>query len=518
MMHRALLIEDIQHCIFNWISSKKTLSALSRTCEAFTESALDAQWRDLDSFTRLIECMPHDLWSRDLEYDETAEVQHSIFTLRRPILSSDWAVFQKYSHRVRSVIGPYTLPSGASLVQMDDPCILSFCSLSAPIPLLPNLTVLDWSLHSNVGILALLHLVSPCLTSLTASMPPNLRLSSEFQSATPISIDQIRPSLKHFAVDGDNCYSVNLLNGVARETIMLLAQLPTLRHATFNIPADFATYIEALPSPSPTQKQQFSKLRRLYITHENLASMAAFLNCFDFHLVEEIGLSPENPSSSLTMGTQEFFTALASSLSPSSIRNMAIYDQFRASPRVLAARHPLGIHELRPLLQFRRLQALFLTIPYLIVFDDALLLEMADAWPHLTTLCLNRRGLWSSGSRITPLTFIELLERCPELEALSIPLDFSAIDCVDFDPLGIGALRNQDRKRAKLKELCLGPYMVIHPQAIARFLAAVLPDASDIHMLASKSGKPDAPACRQSMLQINQTYLDICHGRGRGDI
>ncbi|KAH7905114.1 hypothetical protein BJ138DRAFT_979061, partial [Hygrophoropsis aurantiaca] len=60
-MHRTLLVEDIQHYIFNQITSKGTLNALARTCQAFTETALDAQWRDLDSFTSLIECMPRDL-------------------------------------------------------------------------------------------------------------------------------------------------------------------------------------------------------------------------------------------------------------------------------------------------------------------------------------------------------------------------------------------------------------------------------------------------------------------------
>ncbi|KAH7903692.1 hypothetical protein BJ138DRAFT_100352 [Hygrophoropsis aurantiaca] len=65
-MHPALLIQDIQYCILDQILSKKTINAFARSCKAFTETALDTQWRDLDSFTRLIECMPHDLWNRDI--------------------------------------------------------------------------------------------------------------------------------------------------------------------------------------------------------------------------------------------------------------------------------------------------------------------------------------------------------------------------------------------------------------------------------------------------------------------
>ncbi|KAH7904003.1 hypothetical protein BJ138DRAFT_967099, partial [Hygrophoropsis aurantiaca] len=100
-MHQALLIQEIQSCIFGMILRKQTLNALARTCQAFTKSALDAQWRDLDSFTRLIECIPRDLWSCAPDYDNWGAKEY-IF-LRRPILPSDWAIFRKYSRRVRSV-------------------------------------------------------------------------------------------------------------------------------------------------------------------------------------------------------------------------------------------------------------------------------------------------------------------------------------------------------------------------------------------------------------------------------
>ncbi|KAH7903187.1 hypothetical protein BJ138DRAFT_1168447 [Hygrophoropsis aurantiaca] len=43
-MHRALLIVEIQLYIFNQIFKKRTLYALARTCQAFSETALNVLW------------------------------------------------------------------------------------------------------------------------------------------------------------------------------------------------------------------------------------------------------------------------------------------------------------------------------------------------------------------------------------------------------------------------------------------------------------------------------------------
>ncbi|KAH7902885.1 hypothetical protein BJ138DRAFT_256999 [Hygrophoropsis aurantiaca] len=214
--------------------------------------------------------------------------------------------------------------------------------------------------------------------------------------------------------------------------------------------------------------------------------MTAFFNYFDFHSIETIALRPSSPELSVSTGVQEFFAALASSCSRNSIHG--IYIQWVPSglpPRDIARLQPLRMDEFRPLLQFHRLQKLTLSIPRPLVLEDAMLLAMADAWPHLSDLYLTIHGPWHSGSYITPMAFIALLERCPKLERLNIPMDFSAIDYADFDPLSIDVLRIQDRTGAlaELTELVLGPYRIAHPRSIARFLSAVLPDSARIYMM-----------------------------------
>ncbi|KAH7903736.1 hypothetical protein BJ138DRAFT_1107423, partial [Hygrophoropsis aurantiaca] len=153
--------------------------------------------------------------------------------------------------------------------------------------------------------------------------------------------------------------------------------------------------------------------------------------------------------------------------------------------------------ELRPLLQFDGLHSLDLSADHPFLLDDASLLAMADAWPRLVSLDLGRY----SGAGVTPPAFITLLERCPELKRLTIPLDFSAVDVHDFDPLPIGALRTHGALAglAGLAGLELGPYRIAHAHAVAGFLNAVIPDRANITMLSSDFD--EERTCRQSFRQ-----------------
>ncbi|KAH7903495.1 hypothetical protein BJ138DRAFT_1120326 [Hygrophoropsis aurantiaca] len=295
-------------------------------------------------------------------------------------------------------------------------------------------------------------------------------------------------------------------SNLGNQSIVSLARLPALRKAVFELPSDFPTYIERLPPHSPTMKPTFSRLRILGITHRDFASVTALLNNFEFHLMEDVRITSHYTSPSTSM--QGFFAALASSSSHKTIRCITVYDELRGLGPDLT-RFELGFYELRPLLQFEMLTYLNLRFVGLIILEDATLLKMADAWPHITSLHLNGRGPWHPGSHINPLTFIKVLERCPKLDELNVPMDFSAVDYVDFDPWLLDDLRNQDRKRAELSLLWLGPYIAVHPHAVAKFLAAVLPRLADIKMLAHNSSDP--VACVQSWTQTEHIYRNICY-------
>lgn len=70
-MHHCLLVTEIVHYIFDWLSIRSsranspTLLSLATTCRTFQHPALDVLWRDLDpSFAPLIKTLPRDLWEQ----------------------------------------------------------------------------------------------------------------------------------------------------------------------------------------------------------------------------------------------------------------------------------------------------------------------------------------------------------------------------------------------------------------------------------------------------------------------
>ncbi|KAH7914052.1 hypothetical protein BJ138DRAFT_489052 [Hygrophoropsis aurantiaca] len=493
-MHPALLIGEIQLCIFNQLSEKRTLNALARTCQIFSEAALDVLWRDLDSFARLIQCMPEDLCRTVKSSYPSPYCNNLLLKLRRSITSSDWVIFQKYSRRVHSI----RVSRDSSLIDLlsvsidiDEACVLAMCSSSSPARLLPNLTLLSWSVDSDVHFTLLPRLLSHSLTYLRLFPPSTHHPSQELISASQLSFETC-PSLKSLAVSGNQHYPPNVLEGLKRsisqlqnlnyiswddlgnEAILSLARLPTLTRAMFEIPSDFPTYIAALPSGSPMLKPAFSRVRILEITRCSLASVTAFLKYFNVDL-EQITLWSQSLSQATMV--RDFITALGLSSSCETLHDLAVYDQEKCCTDIGFL--PL---ELGPLLRFYRLQHLELDLQCAILINDATLLEIADAWPNISTLLLNADGPWLPGSHATPLGLARLLKRCPQLKFLCLPVDFSSINSVDYDPFSHMRDLHYRGEGARLRALTLGPFNVSHPHAVARFLAIILPSRANISM------------------------------------
>nr|GAT58397.1 predicted protein [Mycena chlorophos] len=100
-MHPALSIPEIVHEIAlaanARYNNRKTLLALATTCQAFLDPALNELWCDLGSFRRWVQCFPEGLFV--YEKDLTGNGQD--FTIKRPILASDWERPLSYANRVR---------------------------------------------------------------------------------------------------------------------------------------------------------------------------------------------------------------------------------------------------------------------------------------------------------------------------------------------------------------------------------------------------------------------------------
>ncbi|KAH7908173.1 hypothetical protein BJ138DRAFT_1069309 [Hygrophoropsis aurantiaca] len=506
-MHQALLIEEIQLSIFNQILGSRTLYALARTCQAFTETALDVLWCDLDCFPRLIQCMPKDLWMSELNQEE-----HSLaITLCRPISSGDWAILQKYSRRVRSVRGPNNHPIDGPVWITDDALLLALCPPSAPSPLLPNLTSLRWHVSSDAHLIALRRLVPSSLASLDLWFEKDRffgPVSFDLNSAIQFPFTQVFPSLKTLIAGAEEGIPPYLLEGLQpsisqlqnlgtidwphlrSENIMSLAQLPTLTEASFNLPSNFSQYIGTLPPRSSMRKPAFSKVHKLVIKYAAPAAVLSFLTYFalDLDVVSVLFCDPPSPSQ-----IGDFLSSLASSPSRN-IRFLSINDIMQIiTGRNRTEYQPLTKHKLVPLLQFKELRHLRANLQCSIILNDADLLEMANAWPNIITLELNEHLPPGSHVNPGPYALVALLDRCPKLSVLSIQVDFSPIDRVDFDPLSIADSfdSRHGRNGGNLRSLSFGEYNIINPDAIAKFLACIVPDEACVDMRWPLSFMPD---------------------------
>ncbi|KAH7930244.1 hypothetical protein BV22DRAFT_66416 [Leucogyrophana mollusca] len=484
-MHRSLLIAEIQLSIFDQVFNvdrrpdRKTLAALARTCRAFTETALDVQWRHLDFFVRVIQCLPRDLWNLDAGSDGNI----SVLTFQRTMIPSDWAVFQKYARRVRFVMGPgaVTHSNPGRAISIDGQVFIALCSAPAPIPLLPNLTSLNWNLRARGHIHILWRLISPSLTSLMLCVQASTLTSPRDLSLLAL-LGHVCPSLKEFHVVGAGdargvvhaltwsvCRMQNLTaitnHHLGSEAILHLARLPSLTHLTISIPPNFNPISTVLHLRKPA----FSSLRELNVCSDTLVRTTAFLKLID--VAPEVVVARANSASGAVV-VADLFATLASSCSPNAVHNVRISDITYPSIEVDPQDYTIGLQELRPLLRFAKLRHLHLDTECSFALDDTTLLEMAKAWPNIVVLSLNRYARWDIAAQVTPLGFLTLLQRCPNLAELSIAIDFSSID----SELPLDRPRSGFSTKT-LEELHLGNSRVEYPIAIAAFLADILPSS-----------------------------------------
>ncbi|KAH7911710.1 hypothetical protein BJ138DRAFT_1112958 [Hygrophoropsis aurantiaca] len=265
--------------------------------------------------------------------------------------------------------------------------------------------------------------------------------SQKLESTLQISFENC-PSLKHISVRDERLpIPPNVSDGLKRsisrlqsletitwdtlesETIMSLARLPALIGATFNLQPNFSTYIQTLPPRSPMPRPAFSRVRTLDITGYNLASLTAFVDYFTVCL-ENLKITIRSSTGSLPSATmfQCLGTALSSSSSRDTLRNLTIRHQDTDRFHMYNLRPLAGTCEIGPLLQFHRLESLTLDLHCPFIFNDATLLAISDTWPNISTLLINRDGPWLPSAYTTPSGLIKLLERLRML-GLCCPYD-----------------------------------------------------------------------------------------------
>ncbi|EIW85496.1 hypothetical protein CONPUDRAFT_150305 [Coniophora puteana RWD-64-598 SS2] len=425
-MHRALLISEVARNITYCQSEKKALAALAQTCRAFSEPALDALWRELDSLLPLLECLGNAI-SRCPSFQSGQKM----YGLSRVLLPTDWIVFRKYASKVVE-LKSITPPKSSSSPHIDDDVFRALCWPPTFEPLFPKLQRLICpSIHSDI-LPFLRFILGPSITSLIIS-PMNTGYIGD--CSLEASLPTLCPRLKHLEwknfsdIDEDEDAGsafiseavtslteletlVAPLNGRA---LQRLSSLPSLRSL------DVTLMAPSVSEPHPAlHEPAFPSVYRIRFTSYSLSDIADFVRTGHFSLA----VFSAQASGSNSESFDDLCTAVSSNVDNSALKFLDIMaedDHFSLSESTLKRK------AFQHLLQFHNLVGVCVDTAHEIQLDNASLLQMAESWPVLESLEINPRKGWGRRSCITLHGLRTMLKRLPKLTTLAIAIDAQAV-------------------------------------------------------------------------------------------
>ncbi|KIJ60125.1 hypothetical protein HYDPIDRAFT_170400 [Hydnomerulius pinastri MD-312] len=443
------------------------LASLARTCKLTHEPALDALWSHLDGFARLVQCLPTDLIECNISVKGPGAACIMI-SLRRPMGTSDWEVFNRYAIRVRSLGGfaaHSRSPRGSVIAE--DSVVHVFAFAPNGPPLLPNLKRLAWdclkgnslplfrlllsnrlhSVHLRPAVLDYCALTAlggvgsacPALRDLVIVLPDSQackRQNSRGTMAAVLRLLSDTPRIETISIS-----EVDLL------IIQRLALMPSIMSMDLGLTHQYPT--DSQPLGVPPGSLAFSTLR-VFSLRCHISQAAAFLA-----------------------------TILESSCPTLSLRAITVKEpSSRTVQKMTGNSSVIDITHLRIMFHFTHLQELDLDLTRQYSFDDDTIRDLAIAWPHLETLHLNKsRGWGVDDSQITFSGLRCLLMHCRSLKSLALELDFDTIEDV-----GILEQCPCDGVSNKLiRTLWLGYSIISEPLTVVTYLAAVLPRLETTH-------------------------------------
>ncbi|KAG5635412.1 hypothetical protein H0H81_011375 [Sphagnurus paluster] len=416
----------------------KTLSSLARTCRAFTGPALDELWRVQLSLVHLIKCLPRDAYELG---------KKNIITISRQLVHHDYDRLRFYAPRIRTIVvapshvgdlDPLVAPmlwtgraiyGGTLLPNLRDLSIdISYFEGQAVLPRLlitPKLRKIalrgpEWNGdEAPLPWTNLTAVIKPMASSLTRfsldTDPPSEGLHIPRYRTTDTFMD-LHQSFYHL-VDLDT-HGVNITHTV----LSYLASMKKLRKLNFGISVDELTqFLE-----TNSHEGDFPCLGELKIDIEKLSIVERLLERSGFKRLQTLTVLQSDLDDDLEdleseWDLEAFFQALNSSQeSHSELRSLSIlnYPSINGpSEHVL----PFTSTALGFILPFSSLFFLKITFRVSIVWTDADLEAIPNAWPMLQTLSLEdeQEGIPST----TLKGLIQLLYGCRELEQLMIRVD-----------------------------------------------------------------------------------------------
>ncbi|KAJ6507435.1 hypothetical protein C8R47DRAFT_94068 [Mycena vitilis] len=478
-MHRTWQIPEVVELICG-AADFPTLASLARTCQTVQPPALAVLWANQKDFTRLLKCLPSDLWEEVAGTAPTITVKK--IKLRRNITPSDWERVLVYAVYVKSLV-------------QEGPMVLSWeiyqaISISLPtLPLFPNIRHLTWKTRNDYIFPYFRMLVGRKLQSISLDMDGSETaraallpfLTTFYPKLTRLEYDS--PLTEQPRVSEAICTAIRSLNhletltyaGLDLPTLLHLARLPNLSRL------DVGRLVFPLDSPMMGEFQAkvastgpvFVALRDFTTFSEPPGHVIKFLDAIDPDALEKVDLEIESPTST------EIWQTVTTSLARKSfktLRVLSLKESFSYEHEIPDKLElMLSTESIQPLLTCANLAEVTLLAGHGINVDDAFLKQMARAWPRLEKLdlapgCQSARYV----PQITLCGLIPLAEHCPRLASLALVLDTTLADPYSSQKPG-GGISN-----SALRELEVVESPLSLPIPVGLFLSAIFPHLESV--------------------------------------
>ncbi|KAG8216665.1 hypothetical protein J3R82DRAFT_6864 [Butyriboletus roseoflavus] len=423
-------------------AGRRALVSLAQTCRAFSEPSLDCLWSS-------------------------------------PPTSSQFAVIDKYAHRIRQL----TISDNASVRFLQ-------CTSMRPSCLFPNLMVLRWSpyvLTPHIPIIFIQRLLSPTLVSLEATLAEvdqatllsffdnypllcrNLT-SVEFRfSAQPQSETTIQ-ALSRAICSQETLENVVLHTPIDGGALTYLCTLPTLKELSVYLSERSRIGIGSFLPTDPL----FCSAERLEFITLDLDLVASLLRPRDqtFHTFGLYHHGRQTPEAVVS-----FLNLLTSRSRPPPLQKLTLSIGDFSHPIPAdhmaseAIRYRLSYKTLQPLMILRSLRVLMIEWSEQISMDDDELANLARSWPLLQVFNFYcGRGGYPPFSTKYPtlLGLLSLVNSCPELYTVSLPLDAREVP----------AVKEADARETNFACLIVPESPINEARPVAEFLCKYLPSVT----------------------------------------
>ncbi|KAF7300514.1 hypothetical protein HMN09_00935900 [Mycena chlorophos] len=481
-MHPALGIPEIVHEIALAANARyhngKTLLALATTCHTFLDPALNELWCDLGSFRRWVQCFPDGLFV----YEKVLTGDGQDFTVKRPMLASDWERPLFYAKRVRRLTyGFFTHSTWPVLHRMvmslPSGCVFPrLLSLGFPITNEPEeLIFLRFFLPSTLSSVCI-HNCGPYFLDI---LPTLGQLCPALRDVT-LQVHDMQPDERFVQATSDFIVRLHHLRSLTAptlnwEALQHLAELPNLSQLKLQNLAHIG------PSPAPLPSG-FPALRHLNLGYTPLPVATSLLSAL--RNTELCSLDLQQYPCPTKRDMQNFFYTLSSNTSMrTSLADLAFSivpvrapdPDDEVGPGIGYVAHDctpscaLGDSVLRHLHGFAHLTDVYISMAAPLDIDDNTLLDLARAWPELQRLTLNCEQPAPDPEAAAPPVPVFI----PKTTLLG--LSHFAAHCPDLLSLELSR-RIMQRKLTSL-DLSASPIAQAKIPAIAQFLSGIFPKA-----------------------------------------